>query len=451
VEANRGQSRRSSQPARAAGRQRLWLILFGLLLVLLFVGFAVAQGIGAPSVPSDSVAVVEDVPGDVGDITQEEFDRALVQQAAQQKLNEAPEPGDPQYEELKETALEELLNSVWLEAEAEELGVTVTDSQVEKELEKIKQQNFPTPKAFQKFLKESKLTEDEVDDRVRLQVLSTGIQEKVNEEAPEATEAEIADYYQAEKAAKFTTKESRDVRVIANEDKSEVVAAQKILEKDNSPASWEKVAAKYSTDATAKDKGGLQTGVQEEFLPPQLKGPIFDAATGELIGPIKLENNYLLLEVAKLVAAKTKSLAEVEGEISSILAQETQQDYFSEFVSDFQAKWDARTFCADGFVVETCANFVGSGHPANAPAACYEEDPAAPTNECPAPVTQTQPALPGSVTEAEPKGKPFVQRPLPEASEEQGTVVPEGAPSPEGAPPPEGAAPESGGAAPPGE
>ena len=59
-------------------------------------------------------------------------------------------------------------------------------------------------------------------------------------------------------------------------------------------------------------------------------------------------------------------------------------------------------------------------------------------SECPAPVTQTQPALPGSVTEVKPKGEPFAQRPLPAAGQEQGTVVPEG-----------GSAPESGGEAPP--
>jgi len=442
VEAKRGQSK-SGQVARAAGRQRLGLIVFGLLLVGLFIGFAVAQGIGAPSVPSGDVAKVEDAPADLGEISQEEFDRALVQQAAGAKLKAAPEPGDPKYEEMKKAALEELLNSAWLEAEAEELGVTVTDSQVEKELEKIKKQSFPTPKAYSKFLQESKLTAEEVNERVRLQVLSTGIQEKVNEAAPEPTESEIADYYEAEKETQFTTKESRDVRVISNEDKAEVEAAKKALEKDNSPASWKKTVAKYSAEPSASKTGGLQPGIQEEFLPPQLKEPIFGAATGELIGPVKLEKNYLLLEVAKLTSEKTKSLAEAKAEITSTLSQEAQQEYFAEFVKEFQSKWQARTVCADGFVIELCDNYVGSGHPANAPAGCYEEDPQAPAQECPAPVTPTKPALPGSITEQEPEGKPFVQRPTPGPSEEQGTVVPEGASAPEGAAPPE----EAGGGA----
>lgn len=448
--AKRGQRRGPGQAERPAGRQRLGLILFGLLFVLLFIGFAVTQGIGATTVSSGDVAVVDDAPEDLGTISEEELDRALVQQAAQAQLKEVPKPGDDEYEELKKTALEELLNSIWLQGQAEELGISVTETEIEKELDKIKEQSFPTPQAYAKFLQESKLTQEDVDDRVKMQILGTKIQEKANEEAPEVTAAEIADYYQAEKAAKFTTKESRDVRLIANEDKAEVEAAKKALEKDNSPASWKKVAAKYSSDASTNKKGGLQPGVQEEFLPPQLQGPLFEAGTGELIGPIKLENNYLELEVTKLNPGKTKSLAEAEAEITSTLTQEKQQEFFGEFVSDYQVRWESRTTCADDFLIESCGNYVGSGHPANAPPACYEEDPVAPVKECPAPVAQTQPALPGTVTEGKPKGEPFPQRPLPETSKEESTVAPEGPPAPEaGAPPPEGAAPPPEGAAPP--
>ena len=55
------------------------------------------------------------------------------------------------------------------------------------------------------------------------------------------------------------------MRVIVNEDKAEVEAAKKELEKDNSPASWKKVAKKYSP-IRHRSKGGLQKGITEEFL-----------------------------------------------------------------------------------------------------------------------------------------------------------------------------------------
>jgi parvulin-like peptidyl-prolyl isomerase len=424
----RGKPGRDRDRDGATGRQRLGLILFGALFVLLFVGFAVAQGIGSPSVPSGDVATVQDVPDEIANVSQKEFDHALEQQVAQAKLKKPPAPGSDKYEEMKEAALGELLDQIWIRGQAEELGITVTDKQVEEELAQIKKQSFPSKGAFEKFLKESKFTPEDVNDRVELQVLSTAIQEQVNGEAPAPSQAEISDYYEAEKATQFTEKESRDVRIVINKDKAKVEAAKKELEKDNSPASWKKVAPKYSSDPTSKSKGGLQEGITEEFLKGDLKEAIFGSATGELKGPVKFETNWILVEVVKLNPAKSKSLAEVKAQIEETLKGEKQQSFFAEFVSDYQTKWQERTYCADGYVIERCANFTGDGHPANAPAACYEADPKTPAKECPALVTPTSPALPGTVTPQQPKGEPFPQRPQPEsAGEETGTEVPGGA------------------------
>lgn len=407
------------------------LILFGALFVVLFVGYAVAEGLSSPSVPSGYVAIVEDGPEGEDRISQEDFDRAIEQQLAQAKLKKAPEPGSDKFEELKEAALSELLDQIWIQGEAEELDVTVTDKQIEDELEAIKEQNFPTPKAYDKFLEESKFTQEDVDDRVRLQLLSTQIQEAVGNQTPPPSASEIENYYEAEKASQFTTKESRDVRTVISKDKGDVEAAKELLEEDSSPASWDKAAAKYSIDPTSKKKGGLQEGISEEFVQGPLKTAIFDSATGELKGPIKFQENYILIEVVKLNPAKVQTLKEAEAQISSTLGQEKQQEFFSEFVADFQTKWEQRTRCAEGYLIEKCGNYVGDGRPANAPPACYEEDPKTPAEACPALVTPTSPALPGTVTEAKPKGEPFPQRPLPETTPEQGEEVP----TPAGAPP----------------
>lgn len=440
---------RKKPPAgKSAGRQRLALALFGALLVLLFVGFAVAQGIGAPSVPSGDVALVQNVPDEIGSVSEEEFELALEQQASQAKLKKVPQPGDKKYEELKEAALIEVLNTIWLQGQAEELGITVTEKQIETELAKIKKESFPTPASYKKFLKESHFTQEDVNERVELQLLSTQIQQQVSQETPQPSEAQIAEYYENEKATKFTEKASRDIRLVVNEDKSKVEAAKEALDKDNSPKSWEKVVGKYSSNPAAKAEGGLQKGISDEgFIKEPLKAAIFDSATNEVIGPVKYEKNWFVIEVVKLNPEKTKSLKEAKTEIASTLSQELQQEFFSEFVTAYESKWQSRTYCADGFVVEKCANYSGSGHPSSAPPACYEANPKTPVTECPAPVTQTQPALPGTVTLLKPKGEPFVQRPLPEASPSAGGSESELPPGAEAAPEEAGGAAEEAGSA----
>jgi len=421
---------------KAAGRQRLALILFGALFVLLFVIFAIAEGLTGPSVASGDAAHISNVPDEFANISEDKLDRTIVRLATsgEEAAKKPPKPGSKKYDELQEKAMTELIEGVWIRGEGEELGITVTEKQVEDELAAIKKQNFPTAAAYKKFLKDSKFTQDEVNQLVELQIVTKEIQTQISAQAPKPSSAEIEAYYEAEKEAQFTTKESRDVRLILNEDKGEVEAAKAALEKDSSPASWKKAAKKYSSDPTSGSKGGLQEGITEEFLKGPLKAAIFDSPTGELVGPVKFEKNYVLVEVVKLNPKKEQSLAEVKAQIESTLGQQTQQEYLSEFVSDFDTKWTQRTVCADDLAMEKCGNYKGNGHPANASPACFEADPKTPAKECPSPVTPISPALPGSVSATKPKGEPFPQRPIPEASAETGEEVPAGAAPPTAAP-----------------
>ena len=428
------------------------LVVFGALFVVLFAGYAIAAGIGQPSVPSGAVAIVQHVPSDVGTISEAEFKRALLQQVSAGKLKKLPASGSKKFEELKKAALGELLDSIWIQGEAEELGITATDKQIATELAQIKKQNFKTAAAYQEFLKTSHFTQADVDKRVKLQVLSTKIQEQILKGTPPVSSSEIAEKYEETAATQYTTKPSRDVRLVINKDKGEVEAALKQLEKDDSAASWKKVAKKYSSDPTSSSKGGLQPGLTEEVLASAgpLKGAIFGAATGEVVGPVKFQTNYVVFEVEKLNPEKVQPLSEVRSQISTQLAQEKQQAFFSEeFVSGYQSKWQSRTFCASGFVIERCANYVGSGHPSTAPAACYEANPKGGTpKECPAPVAQVAPAIPGSVTLLKPKGERLPQRPQPEGLKEAGA---EGAALPAGVTPKAAAEAAAGAAAPTGE
>lgn len=400
--------------------QRLALLAFAALFVVLFLVFAIAQGIGNPSVPSDAVAIVEDAPDDLGTITDAEFDRALVQAAAAAQLKPVPKPGDEKYDELKESALGEVLDAIWIQGQAEEMGVSATPEEIAKELEKVKSQSFKTEKQYEEFLKEAHFTQADVDQRVTIQVISTKIQEQITNEAPTPSSREIEDFYEAAKSSQYTTPESRDVRVIENKDEAEVEAAKAELEKDDSNENWEAVAKKYSTDTT-KGNGGLQAGVTEGTLPEALDAAAFEAPQGELQGPIEESGTYTVFEVMKITPEKVQSLEEAKSQISTQLSEQLQQQTFTRFVRNYGSRWKSRTFCADDFTkIERCANFKGDGRPAEADPACFEADPKAPAEACPAPVTQVKPAQPGSVSVLSPEGQKLAQRPRPSGEEATG-------------------------------
>jgi parvulin-like peptidyl-prolyl isomerase len=87
-----------------------------------------------------------------------------------------------------------------------------------------------------------------------------------------------------------------------------------------------------------------------------LREDIFGAGVGELIGPVKQEQNYLLVEVAKLNPGAVTPLAEVRSGIRRQLTEEARQKKFAEFADSFRRQWRARTVCAPELAIETCSN-----------------------------------------------------------------------------------------------
>lgn len=430
-----------SASGRAAVR-RLGLLVFGGAFLILFIVVAIAEGIGDPSVPDGAVAYVEDAPGDTGEITDAEFEHALEQAAAQAGVNKVPKPGDAQYDELKETALNFLFEGIWLRGFGAERGITVSEQEVNKELKKLKDESFQSPKEFRDFLKEAKYTREDVRERVELQTISTKLQEQLQEDVPEPSQSEIESYYEAAKAAQFTQPASRDVRLIVNKDRKKAKQAKDALGKDNTQGNWKKVAKKYSEDQATKNNGGLQEGVTEGTLEEPLNEAVFNAPEGQVEGPLKAQRGFTVFEVTNTNPEQVQELKEVESQIQGTLQQQAEQEYFNSLIASFNSTWTDRTFCADGYLTERCANFKGSGHPATAPPGCYEADPDGGRPEaCPAPVAQLIPALPGTVTPLVPKGQPMAQRPRPVAGAEEeaggATGLPPGVPPPTGAPPSE--------------
>lgn len=430
---------KASDPMAA---RRLGLLVFGVAFVLLFAIVAISEGFGSPDVPEDSVAIVEDAPDGTGEITQADFDHALEQAAAQSQLKKIPKPGDPQYDELKETALNALFEAIWLQGLAKEMGITATDVELQAELKKLKDESFQSEAEFKKFLKEAKYTQEDVDERVLLQKLSGDIQSQLSEEVPEPSDKEIENYYEAAKATQFTQQPSVDLRLIVNKDKAKAEEAKAALEKDNTAPNWKKVAKELSEDSATKNNGGEQKAVAEGSLEEPLDADVFDAPEGAIEGPVDAPRGYTVFEVTNSNDETVQELKDVRSQIQSALAQRTEQDFFNAFVTAYNVEWAARTFCAEGFETERCANFEASGRPASAPPACYEADPEGGRPEsCPAPVFQAIPALPGSITPLEPRGTPLAQRPVPagggEEAPEGATGLPGGELPPTGAPPTE--------------
>jgi parvulin-like peptidyl-prolyl isomerase len=368
-------------------------ILFGAILVLGIVLIIAIQGVGKDDVSSDGVAVV-----DGEEISQADFDTAFQQAAQQTGLPTPPAPGDEQYEQVRDQALSTLLDTAWIQGEAERQGVEVTDKEVQDTFVELKNQNFQTEEEYQQFLQQSGLTQEDIDERVRLQVVSEKIQEQITNETPAVTDEEAEEFYDANKA-QFEQPESRNIRVIVNKDPAQVQAALTQLQADNSPESWKQVAAEFSTDPTSKDQGGVRSGVTEGQFEDPLNTEIFDAPQGQVVGPVHTSVSDYVFQVDAITPATTTPFDEAAEQINQQLEQQAQQEQFSAFLADYRDYWVEQTICADDYLTDRCDNFTGNPAPCPDPSLTPEQQQQQlQQSGCPPPVLTISPAPPGTIT-----------------------------------------------------
>jgi hypothetical protein len=377
-------------------------ILSGAVLVLTVAITAVAVGVGHPSVPSDDVAVVDDssinVPGLVqdGHISKTNFNRFLLQTAKQNNLQTVPQPSDPQYKQLKDQTMQTALQIAWIVGEANKRGLTFTDTQVNQSLQQIKSQ-FKTEAEYVKARDQAGLTDADVLERAKLQLIQNRIQQDIQNSVGSPSTSDARDYYDSNKQ-QFTQPAKRTIRIIQNKDANQVNAALLALKADPSPANWKKVAAQYSTDPTSKDKGGLRTDVVPGSFQQPLDDDIFNAPTNQIQGPITTSTGTFIFVVVSATPGHVQGFddtvsgaaggapSRVSDQIKTQIHSQQQQEALTRFGDNFRAYWTNLTQCASDYVVTGCDNFKGGGPTCDPSKLGPSPTGGGPSQGCPAPV-----------------------------------------------------------------
>jgi foldase protein PrsA len=257
-----------------------------------------------------------------------------------------------QYEGLRNQVLQLLVYYQWIAGEAKDLGVKVTDAEVKKSFDQQKKQSFPKDADYQKFLKTSGQTNDDILQRVRFDLLMNKIRDKITKGKDKVSNAQIADYYNKNKA-RFAQPEQRELRIVLTKDKAKADQAKKALESGDS---WKEVAKKYSIDTQSKAQGGKLPPVSKGQQEKALDDAIFKAKKGELAGPVKTQFGYYDFVVNKVTPASQQTLEQATPTIKQLLAAQNQQKALDAFAKKFRDKWKGKTECRDGYKTPECKN-----------------------------------------------------------------------------------------------
>jgi foldase protein PrsA len=259
---------------------------------------------------------------------------------------------ETEFDTLKTEVMQFLIQAAWVEQEAADQDVKVSDKEIKQSFEDQKKQAFPTDKAYQDFLKTSGMSEEDILFRVKLDQLQQKLTEKITQSATKVSEQDISEYYEKNKQ-RFAQPERRDLLVVLTKTEDKAKQAKAALEDGDS---FKQVAKQYSIDEASKAQGGKLAAVTKGQQEKAFDDAIFSAKKGELVGPIETQFGWYVFEVDKVTAASQQSLEESKEAIKNLLRSQGQQKALDKWIKSFREEYKDKTECADDYRIAECNN-----------------------------------------------------------------------------------------------
>jgi foldase protein PrsA len=321
----------------------LRLLPVALLLAVVLVAAGCGGGGGQKDVPANAVAVVGDTP-----ITKAQFNFLIAGAKNQADAAKAafPKPGTADYKTLQDKALAYLVQESELEQKGKDIGVQVSDADVDKQIAQIKQQYFGgDEKKFEQQLKAQGFTLPLLKIYQRGNLLSNKLYKKVTSTV-NVSDADIQKYYSDNKA-QYQTPASRDVRHILVSSKKQ---ADDLEHQLKSGGSFAALAKKYSKDTLSAVKGGKLT-IEKGKTVPEFDKEAFSLKTNEISPPVHTQYGWHIIQALSAVkAAKTQPLKDVKPQIRQNLLQTKKTDAFQKWLDGVKKDFEKSVSYAAGYV-----------------------------------------------------------------------------------------------------
>ncbi len=329
-------------------------LLFSILLVLLLAAAGCGGGGGGSKVPSDAVATVKGEP-----ILRTQVDRLLEQatRSYKQQKRTFPKAGTTEYKQLQDQAIQFLVQRVEFDQKAKAFGVKVAPKQIEARLTQIKKQYFGgNQKRYEKALKQQGLTDAQVRDDIRAQLVSEALFNRVTSKVS-VSDGEAQDYY-LKHPEQYATPESRDVRHILVK-ASQSALANRLYTQLCGPATkclhqlkgadFPALAKKYSTDPGSKNSGGKLT-ISKGQTVPEFDKTAFALETGETSHPVKTQYGWHIIQaLANTHPRKATPFKQVKAAIKQQLVSQRKQEATAKFTGDLKKEYEGEIKYAKEF------------------------------------------------------------------------------------------------------
>jgi hypothetical protein len=249
----------------------------------------------------------------------------------------------------RERALDFLISAAWLRGEVADRGLSVSDAAVERRLHERFDAYANRRPEFEKEIAHFGQTVDDVKLGIKAEMAAAVLRAAVSRQVRPVTHADAVNYY-TDNLARFRVPQARITDLIYGlPSRSAAVALGKRL----GPGK------RFAARALNEELPFYAPSVQASKGNTKLIHTIFAAKPGTLAGPARFGSTWVLAVVRKIIPARVRPIATVEGEIATRLSRERHRLALLGFVRAYRSKWRAKTDCRPGYVVQKCAQHHG--------------------------------------------------------------------------------------------
>lgn len=230
--------------------------------------------------------------------------------------------------------LDQEINQVLVKQEAEKQNIVVTDAQVQKAIDALKQ-GFPNDAAFQTALKTNNTTLDKLKVQEKIQLQTQALVEKLTKNDT-VTDAEMKAYYDKNKASVFADKAGIHVAHILFAEKDKATALKVLADIKAAPNTFAALAKKYSKDTVSVAKGG-DLGWPTGAYPPEFQKAIDQAPAGQLIpNLVHTSSGWHIIKVIEKRGESVKPFSAVKDQVRQAVLQQKQGDAYQKLLAQLK-------------------------------------------------------------------------------------------------------------------
>ncbi|MDA3937605.1 MAG: peptidylprolyl isomerase [Actinomycetota bacterium] len=263
----------------------------------------------------------------------------LIEQYPQ--MFEGPD-GEGRLIDFKQRLLDNLINNILIRQAAEDEGVTVSDSEVEAQIEELKA-GFPTEEDYVAALESAGMDADALDEQLKDQLILERLLEKLTSEI-EITSDAMEEYY-AGNQEQFTQEAAVHARHIlfASEDEAQ---AEEVLADLRAGGDFAAAATEYSIDTVSAADGG-DLGWPTMAYVAEFQEAADALEIGEISDLVQTTFGYHIIEVLERREASVQTLDDVRDQIEEILIQQANADAYQIYLDDIRAEAEIEILVED--------------------------------------------------------------------------------------------------------